>query len=221
MIIFVIFIITWIRNVSNNICIIIMITNDNVLNCHYSSYFISNHIFSMCTYVLTGPIEYLQWSSAPLSLSLAMPYIVTQLVDTVEIHDICSLNIIQKIIFNSPIISIFSLFRKFSEDNENNENNENNIDDNGNGNGDQGRFISGQNSHNNVIINNKNNNNPDENEKSKYQRSSVSTGINGSDRIIDLPHIFVCTVGRNNDQLYVLRMRSILNQVRTYIHHPL
>ena len=192
-----------------------MITYDNVRNCHYSSYSISNHVISMCTYVLTGPIEYLQWSSAPLSLSLAMPYIITQLVDTVEIHDICSLNVIQKIIFNSPIISIFSLYKRFSEDNENNENN---MNDNDNGNGSQGRFISGQNSHNNVIINNKNNNKADDNEKSKYQRNSVSTGTNGSDRIIDLPHIFVCTVGRNNDQLYVLRMRSVLNQVRTDTH---
>ena len=167
-------------------------------------------------YILTGPIEYLQWSSAPLCLSLAMPYIVTQLVDTIEIHDICSLNVIQKIVFNSPLISIFSSYKRFSESNDINYSN------NDNGKGNKDRFLSRQNSNNDVVSHdnnsNRNNSKGDENGKSKYQKNDVSTGIYGFERIVDLPHIYVCTVGRNNDQLYVLRMRSVLDQVRTCVH---
>ena len=48
------------------------------------------------------------------------------------------------------------------------------------------------------------------------KKSSSSTGTYGADRTVtckDLPHVFVSTVGRTNDQLFVLRMTPLIDQV--------
>ena len=48
------------------------------------------------------------------------------------------------------------------------------------------------------------------------KKSSSSTSTYGADRTVtckDLPHVFVSTVGRTNDQLFVLRMTPLIDQV--------
>ena len=167
-----------------------------------------------------------------------MPFIASQLVDTIEIHDFSTLKIVQKIVFNAPIISIFCVSKKEEDDrnylNSNgdsgnssminssynssdklNEINENNF---------QSNFI------NNYENNNNNNNNVNSNEvnnnySNNVRRNVHSVHTNDYDSTMQLQHICVSTVGRSADSLYVLRMNPILNQVIAsnqiwyYIHY--
>lgn len=156
---------------------------------------VSTHLYSPL-HLISGPLEFLIWSSPPLSLSLALPYIATQLVDSIEIHDICTLNVIQKIVFNSPIIRMFCSYKNSYLSNNGNDNyyNQNCINNNDD-------IEYSYNNGRNITS----------------QSNDKSTGIYRTEQLVDFPHIFVSTVGRNNDQMYVLRMTSIIDQVLTLL----
>ena len=137
-----------------------------------------------CPYIRAGPTESLSWLSVPLSLSLAVPYIVSQLVDSIEIHDLSSLNSVQRIPFNSPTISVFCFNRSV--------------------------YMDSDPLYQQQLVNSNEYNYQNE------KKSSSSSGTYGADRTVtckDLPHVFVSTVGRTNDQLFVLRMTPLIDQV--------
>jgi len=55
-----------------------------------------------------GPKERLTWAGPPVRLLLALPYIITQLADAVEIHDVASLQSVQLVRFSAQIVGICS-----------------------------------------------------------------------------------------------------------------
>ena len=146
--------------------------------------------------MMTGPRETIRWSSAPFCVTATMPVIVSQLVDSVEIHDCSTLKIVQRILFDSPIIALSCIVKM--EEREWEGEWDGDVDGDGDG-------YSSSNSSSN-------------DRSSTHATSSANatgrlTGLNSNESVTHLQHVFVSTVGRSTDALYVLRMTPALQQV--------
>ena len=146
--------------------------------------------------MMTGPRETIRWTSAPFYVTAAMPVIVSQLVDSVEIHDCATLRIVQRILFDSPIIAISCIMKKEEMKWEG----EGDFEGEGEGEGEWDR--EGYSSTNS-------------NDHSSTHETSSKSASGSSESVTNLQHVFVSTVGRSTDALYVLRMTPALQQVNS------
>jgi hypothetical protein len=130
-----------------------------------------------------------------------MPVIVSQLVDSVEVHDCATLKILQRILLDSPIIGISCIAKK--EEREWDEDGEGEGCGEGEGEGeyDMPGHSSSSSSNDASATNHKN--------------SGLSDGTISLESITHQQHVFVSTVGRSMDALYVLRMTPVLQQVHS------
>ena len=132
-----------------------------------------------------------------------MPVIVSQLVDSLEIHDCATLKILQRVLFDSPIIGISCIVKK--EEREWDEDGEGEGFDEGEGDGEYD--LTGHNSSSSSSSNDTN--------STKLKNSASSDGTISLESVTHQQHIFVSTVGRSTDALYVLRMTPVLQQVHS------
>lgn len=129
-----------------------------------------------------------------------MPVIVSQLVDSVEIHDCATLKILQRILFDSPIIGISCIVKK--EEREWDEDGEGEGYGEGEGEGEYDMPGHSSSSSNDTSA-------------TKHKNSGSSEGTISLESVTHQQHVFVSTVGRSTDALYVLRMTPVLQQVHS------
>jgi hypothetical protein len=127
-----------------------------------------------------------------------MPVIVSQLVDSIEIHDCATLKILQRILFDSPIIGISCIAMK--EEREWDEDGEGYGEGEGEGEYDMPGHSSSSSNDATATM---------------HKNIGLSDGTISLESITHQQHVFVSTVGRSTDALYVLRMTPVLQQVRS------
>ena len=169
-----------------------MLSVVNHTNFKYNNMYTHNNLDLL---MMTGPRETIRWTSAPFYVTAAMPVIVSQLVDSVEIHDCATLRIIQRILFDSPIIAISCIMMKEEMKWEG----EGGFEGEGEGEWDREGYSSSN-----------------SNDHSSTHETSSNIAIGSSESVTKLQHIFVSTVGRSTDALYVLRMTPALQQVNSF-----
>ena len=124
-----------------------------------------------------------------------MHVIVSQLVDSVEVHDCATLKILQRILFDSPIIGISCIVKKEERE----------WDEDGEGEGEGEYDMPGHSS----------SSSSNDASAAKHKSSAFSDGTISLESVTHQQHVFVSTVGRSTDALYVLRMTPVLQQVHS------
>ena len=130
-----------------------------------------------------------------------MHVIVSQLVDSVEVHDCATLKILQRILFDSPIIGISCIVKKEERE----------WDEDGEGEG----YGEGEGEGEYDMPGHSSSSSSNDASAAKHKSSAFSDGTISLESVTHQQHVFVSTVGRSTDALYVLRMTPVLQQVHS------